>query len=217
MRLAQCIRDSLSGLDNTAKFFNGIQPSISSASGTAVAASTDAFSVKHYQFMDNRQIEKAEIAKEKIKLFLDRENYQNKVKELLIKFGFDGTETLSKFNGAWEIFHQRPEGVDLTVGCAIPLRETFLLVIDRLIQLRPTQEMAKRKKIISIGDQIGIEGIDKSFFDNTQIQIDDFLNKLSGKKQKIEDIRAIEEFLIEGTLLIASFLEALDPQKMRKK
>ena len=209
-------RDSLSGLDNLAQSYITYRPAFSSTSGSAIAASSDAFSVQSYPFMNDFQIEKAEAGRKKIRIFVDRDNYQNKVKDLLVTLGFDGTETLSKFNGAWEIFLQRPEGVDVTVGCAIPLRETFLMVISRLLQLRPTQEKAKGREIISIGYQIGLDNIDKTLFDNLQLQIDNFLNKLSGKKQKIEDVRVVEEFLINGTLLLASFLEALDPNKLKK-
>jgi hypothetical protein len=166
--------------------------------------------------MSEGQIEKVETGWKKINILFGREDYLNKVRGLLAQFGFEDTEAWSKFNGAWELFLQRPEGVDLTVGCAIPLRETFNLVIGELLRRRPVQEKARGREIISLGEQIGLEGNEPSHFEFLQGQIDGLLDRLSGEKQKIENIRVIEEFLVKGTLLLASFLEALDPGKTRK-
>jgi len=105
---------------------------------------------------------------------------------------------------------------DQPVAALIPLRESILSTIAELLRRRRKQEDTKRvEKIVSIGNQCGLDGLPEGHFDRLAADSADLLKKLSATKQKTMPRDEIIGLFNEGLNFLKSFTQSIDETKLR--
>lgn len=196
--------------------FNGISPSTNTSGSIVASGVLNLVSSQYYTYMPPEQVYKAQYVAITVANFYDRYGYRQRARDLITRFYLEDI-IMRKFDASWEAFLQSPLGVDVSISAMIPLRESIQLMIDKLIQHRPTQKpVDKKSKIIEIGDQLHEDSISPDLFVDLNTEYRDLTDQLSGAKDNILDRTRQEELLRRGTSFIVSLLGALNPTKMRR-
>jgi hypothetical protein len=213
-------------LHNVRQGIEGIKVSINSTSGGITGSSSDIFNHKTiFEGLPPESRLLAESAKSKINWILDRDSNEKDLISQMISFGLDKADPGKKspvelIQTGYDAF-KRPVAENNPISTSlIPIREAINSSIARLLSQRQMQEEAKNvhSKIVSIGkhlkrDEISNETVE-IWADQWERMLDEYLS--SAKEQSIKRDEW-ETRIKEVTIWFKSFLEGLDPQKLRKK
>lgn len=146
------------------------------------------------------------------------------VLDLIRSLRFETTDggrlAIDKFKNAWDLYEQKPHSSDPAIGSLISLRQAIIFTVDELIRRRPRQrKLNARGKIKELGQQLAYTGIEKSAFDDWELQFSQsrfgLMDLLSGAKKNITPREAETELIQKGTRFLHVLLGAIDPAKLR--
>jgi hypothetical protein len=214
-RQATGIVTALGSIENSATLFSSTV-SISSVSTSGVVSrigpvyNSDSVFIDAYHYMN-------EINQRQVK--------KDRVMELMQKFHLDITHgnnksPLENFCLAHQAFESPVFTDNPDITSLIPMRESIEASLDELLKQRPKQKnvgSSNRKKILAICDQLKNDLITDVVINEWADQWHEMSDKdLSASKQIRMTREEWSRKLIRATLFLESFLNGLDPVKLRK-
>jgi hypothetical protein len=99
----------------------------------------------------------------------------------------------------------------------LPIREAILATVASLLQRRPEQERAPKAadKILSIGRQCGLDGLDTAHFERLGRALTSLLERLSGAKQSPLTRTDVNREFDSALKFLKAFLTSLSGSKLR--
>lgn len=196
-----------------------------STSGTAIAGSSDAFTVEALiQYVPKNDHEFFYSAMEDFEQVTSRAADENQVVELIrsldLNIHLAGRKSPLNLFSTAHAAYKNPviEGNPVSTSL-IPMRESVRLIIDILLRRRPKQEKTKNEqaKIISIGTQLKYETLPTEIISSWANQWTNILkSKLSPSKEEEISRDEWRRRLISATLFLKGFISGIDPSKFKK-
>jgi hypothetical protein len=194
----------------------------SGASGTASFMVPFSTRLSPEAISEPQEYTATQVARNRLRSVIDQSINRDELIALMRTLGLDKAypnerSAVDQFQIAWAAYN-----MPLTQGSPVntslvPMRESIETAINCLLRRRPKQEPAKsrRDKIVSIGHQVAIDSMVDRDLISWADQWDQLEPLLSGSKKGAYSRDEWLDLLRRSTLFLKSFLQGLDPSKLR--
>lgn len=198
--------------------FNAFGSSTVSSATTAVATLTTTAAsrvISEWVVPSDRHVET-------LKSFLHRPSLVDEIRQAMKEFALDSTHRGSR--SPVDLLDEAASGISrpagdgpAPVGTLIASRGSLEASVAVLLLRRPRQEPARnaKAKVVSIGQQCGLDGLNTDHFERLGNRYAKLLDSLSGAKQGAVTSGQVDAYFDEVLQFFSAFLGSLDHAKFR--